>query len=104
METPAERSLRMSEIALKRWAKENPAATAAKGQAGLEQKFLAQVDAESPGLPEAERRRRADCLRRAHMKSLARKSSVARRRAAALKAEADADAAEAELSDMDGAA
>lgn len=102
-ETPAERSLRMSEIALKRWSKEDPTHNAVRGQAGLLAKFLAEVDPELR-LTEAERNRRAECLRRAHMKSLARKSAQARRRAAALTAAAEADAADAELAELGGLA
>lgn len=101
-ETPAERSLRMSEMALRRWAQENPTENAVRGQAGLRDKFLKQVDVQFPDLSELERQRRAECLRRAHMKLLARKSAAARRRAAALTASADADAADLELAELGG--
>lgn len=47
-------------------------------RAGFLGKFLAEVDAATPGLPDAERRRRAEHLMRAHMKRLALASSKAR--------------------------
>jgi hypothetical protein len=42
-------------------------------------KFEAEIDEKFPGLDPAERRRRAEHLRRAHMKRLALKSAKARR-------------------------
>lgn len=68
--TAAQRSLRASIAALSRWAREDPQANAERGQAGLRAKFLAEVDAHEPGLPEPERQRRADAAYRAHMKRL----------------------------------
>jgi hypothetical protein len=68
MLTPAQRKLRASRAALVRWSKENPAASAARGQAGLQAKFYNQTD---PTLPEAERQRRAYAAFRAHMAGLA---------------------------------
>ena len=62
--------MRASIAAFTRWSKEDPAANAARGQAGLRAKFERQVDAEFPGLPEAERNRRAEAAYRAHMKRL----------------------------------
>lgn len=56
--------------ALTRWSKEDPAANAARGQAGLRAKFLAEIDAEFPGLDEVERQRRAEARYRAHMKRI----------------------------------
>lgn len=50
--------------------------------AGFMAKFLAEVDATSPGLPEAERLRRAEHLLRAHMLRLALASVKARSRKA----------------------
>ena len=76
--TPAQRSQRARIAAHTRWAKESPAANAARGQAGLLAKFLAEVDADTPGLPESERIRRAESLRRAHMARLAFRSAKVR--------------------------
>ena len=66
----AERSLRASIAALARWSREDPAAQAAKGQAGLRAKFLAEIDEEFPGLAEQERQRRAEARYREHMKRI----------------------------------
>jgi hypothetical protein len=68
---PIDRSMIARQAALSRWAKEDPSANAARGQAGLLRKFYDQTD---PDLPEAERHRRAECARRAHMVKLARKA------------------------------
>jgi hypothetical protein len=75
--TPEQRSLRARIAANTRWSREDPAATAARGQAGLLAKFVDQVDPDRV-LPEDERLRRAENLRRAHMQRLAFKSSKAR--------------------------
>jgi hypothetical protein len=53
----------------------------AKARAGFLATFLRQVDEATPGLPEAERLRRAEHLLRAHMKRLALASSRARAKA-----------------------
>lgn len=66
--SPAQRRLRASKAALTRWSREDPAASAARGQAGLQRKFYDQTD---PTLPEAERQRRARAAFRAHMAGLA---------------------------------
>ena len=68
---PIERSMIARQAALSRWAREDPTANAERGQAGLLRKFYDQTD---PDLLEAERWRRAECARRAHMISLARKA------------------------------
>jgi len=63
--------------AYSRWSKEcpyGPDSTPAKARAGLEQRFLREGD-----LPEPERRRRAECARRAHYQRLALASARARR-------------------------
>jgi hypothetical protein len=75
--TPTQRSQRARIAALTRWSREAPAVNAARGQAGLMAKFVDQVD---PGrqLPEAERQRRAEAARRAHMQRLAFRSAKAR--------------------------
>jgi hypothetical protein len=52
----------------------------ANARAGFLAKFLREVDAATPGLPEAERLRRAEHLLRAHMARLALASSKARAR------------------------
>jgi hypothetical protein len=76
--TPEQRSLRARIAANTRWSREDPAATAARGQAGLLAKFVDQVDPDRV-LPEDERLRRAEAARRAHMQRLAFLSSKARR-------------------------
>jgi hypothetical protein len=75
--TPTQRSQRARIAALTRWSREDPAATAARGQAGLLRKFDDQVDPDRT-LPEAERIRRAEAARRAHMQRLAFRSSKVR--------------------------
>lgn len=78
--TPAERSLRGQIAINERWARATQAerdATARRGQAGLLAKFEAQVDPDGT-LPTAERARRAEHLRKAHMARLALASSRAR--------------------------
>jgi hypothetical protein len=75
------RSLVNSSNALKRWAKESPYgpdSTPAKARAGLEARFLREADPDG-SLPEAERLRRAECLRKAYYKDLAARSVRARR-------------------------
>jgi hypothetical protein len=69
--TPEQRSESARIAALTRWSKEDPAANAARGQAGLLAKFEREVRAEHPDLPEAEVIRRAEAARRAHMRRLA---------------------------------
>jgi hypothetical protein len=75
--TPEQRTLRARIAANTRWAGENPRANAERGQAGLLAKFEDQVDPDRV-LPEAERTRRAEAARRAHMQRLAFRSSKAR--------------------------
>jgi hypothetical protein len=65
--TAEQRSSRASIAALTRWSQEDPAANAARGQAGLRAKFYNQTD---PTLPETERQRRAHAAYRAHMTRL----------------------------------
>jgi len=72
-ETAAERSLRASIAANARWSRESPYgpdSTPAKARAGFERRFLDEVDPDRT-LPEPERLRRAEALRRAHMTRLA---------------------------------
>lgn len=80
--TPEQRSQRARLAAFTRWSKENPAANAARGQAGLLARFERQVDPNNELAP-AERRRRAEAARRAHMVALAFRSSKARGKGAA---------------------
>jgi hypothetical protein len=75
--TPTQRSQRARIAALTRWSREDPAANAARGQAGLMARFVDQVDPDRV-LPEAERQRRAEAARRAHMAQLAFRSAKAR--------------------------
>ena len=83
--TPSQRVQRARIAAFTRWSKEDPAATAARGQAGLLAKFVDQVDPDRV-LPEAERQRRAEAARKAHMTRLAFRSAKVR---AARRAPAD---------------
>jgi hypothetical protein len=69
--SPAQRSQRASIAALTRWSREDPAATAARGQAGLLEKFRREALAADPQVAEPELTRRAEAARRAHMKRLA---------------------------------
>lgn len=87
--TPEQRTIRARIAAHTRWSREDPAATAARAQAGLMDKFRREVDPNNE-LPEAERERRAEAARRAHMQRLALASSKAR---AARKAGGDRAAA-----------
>jgi hypothetical protein len=75
--TAAQRTLRARIAASARWAGEDPAANAARGQAGLIDRFRREVDPDG-SLPEAERERRAQYAYRAHFQRLALASSKAR--------------------------
>lgn len=75
--TPEQRTIRARIAAHTRWSKEDPAPTAKRAQAGLLDKFRREVDPNNE-LPEAERERRAQAARRAHMQRLALASSKAR--------------------------
>lgn len=77
MLTPEQRSTRGVIAAHARWAKEDPAVNAARGQVGLIERFRREVDPDGM-LPEAERERRARSAYRAHMSRLALASSKAR--------------------------
>lgn len=61
-------------------AQHDPHEITAGARAGFLAKFLREVDASTPGLPEPERLRRAEHLLRAHMARLALASSKARAR------------------------
>ena len=84
--TAEERQLRASIAAHTRWSKENPAANAARGQAGLAARFEREARDAEPGLDDAEYARRAEHAYQAHMKRLALASARAR---GARKASAD---------------
>ena len=79
---PVEHSLHGRRMALLRWSREDPKApdaAPALARAGLERRFLDEVDPDRT-LPEDERVRRAARARQAYYVELARKSAVARRR------------------------
>lgn len=76
--TDEQRSQRARIAALTRWSKESPAANAARGQAGLLEKFRREVLAEDPAIAEPELTRRAECRRKLHMQRLSFKASRAR--------------------------
>ncbi len=81
--TPEQRRLRASLAAHEMHAQHDSREITAGARAGFLAKFLREVDAATPGLPEAERLRRAEHLLRAHMQRLALASSKARARKAA---------------------
>lgn len=76
--TPEPRRIRASIAAHTRWSREDPAANAARGQAGLLARFEREILAADPTLPDAEVARRAEAARKAHMGRLALASSKAR--------------------------
>jgi hypothetical protein len=78
--TSEQRQLRASLAAHEMHARHDSREIAANARAGFLAKFLREVDAITPGLPDAERLRRAEHLLRAHMKRLALASSKARAR------------------------
>ncbi|MGH3549765.1 MAG: hypothetical protein ACRDQU_16995 [Pseudonocardiaceae bacterium] len=75
--TPSQRSIRARIAANTRWSREDPAPTGPRGQAGLMARFEREVDPDRTLLP-AERARRADSARKAHMQRLALASAKAR--------------------------
>jgi hypothetical protein len=77
--TPEQRILRARKAALDRWSREDPAANAARGQAGLIARFEREAREADPDAPGAEIARRAHCAYRAHMTALALRSSRARK-------------------------
>ena len=77
--TPQQRTLRAQAAAHASWARtSDPAARTRPGREAALARFLREVDPDE-ALPEDERHRRAEHARRAHMASLALKSSKARR-------------------------
>lgn len=81
--TPEQRRLRAQIAANTRWSREDSSVQARRGQAGLTAKFEREVDPDG-ALPPAERARRVEAARRAHMQTLALKSSRARKQRAGL--------------------
>jgi hypothetical protein len=81
--SPEQRSLRASAAAHTMHAHNDSREITANARAGFLARFLREVDATTPDLPEAERLRRAEHLLRAHMARLALASSKARARKAA---------------------
>jgi truncated hemoglobin YjbI len=80
--TPQQRSLRASLAAHEMHARNDSREITANARAAFLKRFLDEVDEATPGLPEAERLRRAAHLRAAHMKRLSLASSKARARRA----------------------
>lgn len=76
--TGAQRRLRAKIAAETRWSREDPAANAERGQAGLLNRFRREVLADDPTVVEPELTRRAEAARRAHMARLAFRASKAR--------------------------
>lgn len=73
---PGERHMIAQRAAYIRWAHEdNPTASGVRGQSGLLRKFYNETD---PSLPDSERWKRAERLRRAHMIELSRKAARSR--------------------------
>jgi hypothetical protein len=88
---PKSKSLPHQIAANIRWSKEDPTEQGIKMRAGLEQKFLREVDPNNE-LPEAERLRRADSARKAYYQRIALISAKNRKARAEL-AGGDSDAA-----------
>jgi hypothetical protein len=76
--SPAERSLRARAAAYRLHSLYDSRELTAKARAAFSDRFARQVDPEGI-LPEAERRRRAECARKAYFAELAAKSAAARR-------------------------
>jgi hypothetical protein len=74
---PKAKSLPHQIAANTRWSKEDPTRQGEIMRAGLERRFLDEVDPERQ-LPEAERLRRAECARKVFFQRLALKSAQAR--------------------------
>ena len=81
--SPTERSQRARIAAHSKWAVTNPQQGTEKARAAFLQRFLAEVDEASPGLPKLERLRRAEHLKSAHFARLALASARARRKKSA---------------------
>lgn len=102
--TEAERKLAASISAHESWAQTpDRSARTAPARAALMAKFEREVDPDGT-LPPDERARRAEHKRKAHFQRLALKSARARRMAKAARLEAEAAAADAELTELGGTA
>ncbi len=76
--TPEQRSLRARIAGLTTASRHDPKAMTAPARAGFDKRFERQVDAEFPGLSEAERERRIEATKRLYFTQLAYKSARAR--------------------------
>lgn len=81
--TPEEKRLRAQVAALTRWSKENPAAQAASGQAGLQAKFIREAFEADPAITDEEAARRGLAAWRAHLARMSLAASRARTKRAA---------------------
>jgi hypothetical protein len=79
--TATQRSQRARMAALRRWSQEDPQANAARGQAGLLERFRREIVAEQGDVAEPELTRRAIARRREHMTRLSFQASRARQAA-----------------------
>jgi hypothetical protein len=75
---PTDRTLAARIAANTRWSREDPTEQGRVMRAGLDAKFLREVDPDNE-LPEPERHRRAECARKAFYQRLALASAKARR-------------------------
>lgn len=75
--TPEQRRFRAQMAANTRWSREDPGPNMARARRGFDAKFAREVDPDGK-LPEAERTRRAESARKAHMQRLALASARAR--------------------------
>jgi hypothetical protein len=75
--TSEQRRLRVQIAANTRWSREDPTPNAVRAQAGLVARFEREVDPDGV-LPPAERARRVESARKAHMQRLALLSAKAR--------------------------
>jgi len=76
--TAEQRTLRAQIAANTRWSREDPAESAARGQAGLVARFEREAREADPAASDAEIARRAQVAHRAHMQRLSLASSRAR--------------------------
>jgi hypothetical protein len=76
--TPEQRTLRARIAANTRWAREDANANAVRASKGLLARFEREAREQWPDLPEREIKKRADRAYKAHMQSLALRSSRAR--------------------------
>ncbi len=79
MSDASTRALHARLAAHEKWATHDPVKGTAAARAKFMASFLEKVDAECPGLPDEERLRRAEHLKKAHYTRLAMKSAEARK-------------------------